>query len=140
MKWDKIFLAWLLYDFFLFDFSFIILFVFLRDFGWNCSPLPITNDTFVRLHSPPPAAVARFAFLFVWLDVFLHPLYIIFIKCLLIFNIGIFSMEDEDLASAARQTLEAVQRRVEMELMAAPILVSAAMADSSHLSIKGIAI
>lgn len=47
-------------------------------------------------------------------------------------------MEDEDLANAARQTLEAVQRRVEMELMAAPILVSAAMADSSHLSIKGI--
>jgi hypothetical protein len=47
-------------------------------------------------------------------------------------------MEDEDLASAARQTLEAVQRRVEMELMAAPILVSAAMADSSHLSIRGI--
>nr|SVE70302.1 EOG090X02H3 [Daphnia similis]SVE70926.1 EOG090X02H3 [Daphnia similis]SVE71557.1 EOG090X02H3 [Daphnia similis]SVE72190.1 EOG090X02H3 [Daphnia similis] len=47
------------------------------------------------------------------------------------------TMEDEDLASAARQTLEAVQRRVEMELMAAPILVSAAMADSSHLSIKG---
>ncbi|XP_046631476.1 hyccin-like isoform X2 [Daphnia pulicaria] len=47
------------------------------------------------------------------------------------------TMEDEDLASAARQTLEAVQRRVEMELMAAPILVSAAMADSSHLSIRG---
>nr|SVE75634.1 EOG090X02H3 [Daphnia hispanica] len=47
------------------------------------------------------------------------------------------TMEDEDLLNAARQTLEAVQRRVEMELMAAPILVSAAMADSSHLSIKG---
>nr|SVE73435.1 EOG090X02H3 [Daphnia atkinsoni] len=47
------------------------------------------------------------------------------------------TMEDEDLVSAARQTLEAVQRRVEMELMAAPVLVSAAMADSSHLSIKG---
>jgi hypothetical protein len=46
-------------------------------------------------------------------------------------------MEDEDLANAASQTLEAVQRRVEMELMAAPILVSAAMADSSHLSIRG---
>nr|SVE76886.1 EOG090X02H3 [Daphnia lumholtzi]SVE77482.1 EOG090X02H3 [Daphnia lumholtzi]SVE78112.1 EOG090X02H3 [Daphnia lumholtzi]SVE78740.1 EOG090X02H3 [Daphnia lumholtzi] len=47
------------------------------------------------------------------------------------------TMEDEDLASGARQTLEAVQRRVEMELMAAPMLLSAAMADSSHLSIKG---
>nr|SVE74064.1 EOG090X02H3 [Daphnia barbata] len=47
------------------------------------------------------------------------------------------TMEDEELASAARQTLEAVQRRVAMELMAEPILVSAAMADSSHLSIKG---
>nr|SVE76266.1 EOG090X02H3 [Daphnia longispina] len=47
------------------------------------------------------------------------------------------TMEDEDLANAASQTLEAVQRRVEMELMAAPILVSAAMADSSHLSIRG---
>lgn len=47
-------------------------------------------------------------------------------------------MEDGELASAARQTLEAVQRRVEVELMAAPLLVSAAMADSSHLSIKGI--
>ncbi|XP_046444460.1 hyccin-like isoform X1 [Daphnia pulex] len=73
---------------------------------YSLTPLPIiTNDTFVRLHSPPPTPVA--------------------------------SMEDEDLASAARQTLEAVQRRVEMELMAAPILVSAAMADSSHLSIRG---
>lgn len=49
-----------------------------------------------------------------------------------------FSMDDGELASAARQTLEAVQRRVEMELVAAPLLVSAAMSDSSHLSIKGI--
>ncbi|XP_032792324.1 hyccin isoform X1 [Daphnia magna] len=72
---------------------------------YSLTPLPITNDTYIRLHSPSPTPLA--------------------------------SMEDEDLANAARQTLEAVQRRVEMELMAAPILVSAAMADSSHLSIKG---
>ncbi len=47
-------------------------------------------------------------------------------------------MDDGELASAARQTLDAVQRRVEMDLVAAPLLVSAAMSDSSHLSIKGI--
>nr|CAG4636839.1 EOG090X02H3 [Ceriodaphnia reticulata]SVE72816.1 EOG090X02H3 [Ceriodaphnia reticulata] len=47
------------------------------------------------------------------------------------------TMEDGELASAARQTLEAVQRRIEVELVAAPLLVSAAMSDSSHLSIKG---
>ena len=46
-------------------------------------------------------------------------------------------MEEGDLGSAARQTLEAVQRRVEVELIAAPLLVSAALSDSSHLSIKG---
>nr|CAG4641523.1 EOG090X02H3 [Eurycercus lamellatus] len=48
------------------------------------------------------------------------------------------TMEDGDLGSAARQTLEAVQQRVEVELIAAPLLVSAALADSSHLSIKGV--
>ena len=47
-------------------------------------------------------------------------------------------MDDGELASAARQTLEAVQRRVEVELLAAPLLVSAAMSDSSHLSVRGI--
>lgn len=47
-------------------------------------------------------------------------------------------MEEGELGAAARQTLEAVQRRVEVELMAEPILVSAALADSSHLSVKGI--
>lgn len=42
------------------------------------------------------------------------------------------------MGSAARQTLEAVQRRAEVELIAAPLLVSAALSDSSHLSIKGV--
>ena len=47
------------------------------------------------------------------------------------------SMEDGDLGGSARQTLEAVQQRVEVELVAAPLLVSAALSDSSRLSIKG---
>ena len=46
-------------------------------------------------------------------------------------------MEDGDLGGSARQTLEAVQQRVEVELVAAPLLVSAALSDSSRLSIKG---
>lgn len=46
-------------------------------------------------------------------------------------------MEDGDLGNIARQTLEAVQRRVDFELMSAPLMVCAAMADNSHLSIKG---
>nr|CAG4647730.1 EOG090X02H3 [Moina brachiata]SVE92893.1 EOG090X02H3 [Moina brachiata] len=47
------------------------------------------------------------------------------------------TMEDGDLGNIARQTLEAVQRRVDFELMSAPLMVCAAMADNSHLSIKG---
>ena len=46
-------------------------------------------------------------------------------------------MEDADLGNLARQTLEAIQRRVEIEMMSAPIMVCAAMADNSNLSIKG---
>lgn len=46
-------------------------------------------------------------------------------------------MEDGDLGNLARQTLEAIQRRVEVEMMSAPIMVCAAMADNSNLSIKG---
>ena len=70
---------------------FIIYFMFLHCFGWICSPLPITNDTYVRLHSPPPAPVARFALLFVWLDFWTQ----YFIEChqrnepFLTFNISI---------------------------------------------------
>lgn len=50
----------------------------------------------------------------------------------------LYSIEDGELATRARQTLEAVKQRVEVELVAAPLLVSAALADSSHLSIKGL--
>lgn len=46
-------------------------------------------------------------------------------------------MDEGDLAGAARQTLEAVQRRVEVELNAAPLLLSAALSDTARLSIKG---
>ena len=45
-------------------------------------------------------------------------------------------MEEGELANRARQSLEAVKQRVEVELVAAPLLVSAAVVDSSQLSIK----
>nr|CAG4642361.1 EOG090X02H3 [Evadne anonyx] len=47
-------------------------------------------------------------------------------------------IEDGELANRARQTLEGVKQRVEVELVAAPLLVSAALVDTSQLSIKGV--
>jgi len=48
------------------------------------------------------------------------------------------TIEDGELANRARQTLEVVKQRVEVELVAAPLLISAALLDSSQLSIKGV--
>ena len=114
--------------------------------GWHGSPLPIANDTYVRLNTSSTApATTRFALIiFGFILYFYSRATASFSHLLYSFNYYIFtlylhyhSMEEGELGSAARQTLEAVQSRVEVELMAEPLLVSAALADSSHLSVKG---
>nr|CAG4649999.1 EOG090X02H3 [Sida crystallina] len=48
------------------------------------------------------------------------------------------TIEDGDLGTRAQQALEAVQNRVEVDLMPAPLLISSAIADAASLSIKGV--
>lgn len=89
----------------------------------------------ILLHQHLPLGLHFFSFrLILFRSPYDYPLVILIAS---FFKNSGFSIEDGELSSAARQTLEAIQGRVEMELMAAPLLVSAAMADSSHLSIKG---
>ena len=90
----------------------------------------------ILLHQHLPLGLHFFSF---WLILFRSPYHypLVILIAPFFFKNSAFSIEDGELSSAARQTLEAIQGRVEMELMAAPLLVSAAMADSSHLSIKG---
>lgn len=48
-------------------------------------------------------------------------------------------IDDVELSARAQQALEAVQNRIEVELMPAPLLMSSAFAHSSSLSVKGVA-